>query len=1015
MALSWAIAGAARAGITDGLVAHLAFDNNYDDSTANALAGNPVGDPKFAAGFLGTGCVSLTSDAGVFNYVTLGNPDLLKFGSVAEGTAVDFTISFWAHYTDQSSDPVFVATQNWNSSGNRGWGLYMQGGGNSRAVVSDGSTKSDFRPSTIVRDGKWHHYLATFARAGDATVYVDGAFSASKTMANVLDSIDADAPVNIGQDGTGGYNAHLVDLLVDDLGIWRRALSAGEVAAIYNAGKAGKNIGQVPAIPNPFVQSTVPAANAAGVSPKPTVAVTITDGLTRLNPASVRVTLNDVDAPATVVKTGPTSVVSATPATWLPSGVSTARIVFANDATPPVLTTNTWKFSSSYVTVTPAVKVTPDTSKPGFGWRVFANQGNAANDIVRAEKALAGIVADADGNGLPNLADPTATGPASGPATAATVETASLSFAIPTVINLGVSEGGSAGSFPGDQKMPGLPATDGSTDGVSAEIVAYIDLPAGLTTFGVASDDGFRTLVGFPLDAFGPQIAGEFNGKREAGETLFHVVAQEAGTYAFRTLYENGATDGGIEWFSLKADGTRVLVNDLANGGLRASRAVTTLVPPFVQFVDPPSTPRQFNGVTRTFTAVVVDGTRPVKDESIALTIGGKSVAVTKTRQGSAVKVVYQPSTLMLPSEQYTARLSFTDAEGTAYAPEWKFYNLKKLVLAAPRVTENFDATAEGTVPAGWNAWNFTDCSGSFCQTPGADLDDLNSDSYRGFVVVARDRLAVLKSRVFNVAPDETLNDQPLTVDDLSTGNLLYAESDARDDSQAQFIVSRPFDLSAIDHVVLGFGSLYEQNQDSLGAVEYSVDGGANWLPVVYFLDTKDGSGSDIRLNLDGSVDAVRTFTDANGDSAVWKDNGVGKGGKYGDGIAAPITQALAPHVAPRWNDNPTVDKRFEAFRLPMAGKQPDVRLRFAQLGTGSWYFGIDNLGFYEDPTAVVLAKPVMNAPVVAGGSVVLSWTGAGILEEAPAVNGPWTPAANQSNPQYTGNTSPAKFYRISQ
>ena len=36
------------------------------------------------------------------------------------------------------------------------------------------------------------------------------------------------------------------------------------------------------------------------------------------------------------------------------------------------------------------------------------------------------------------------------------------------------------------------------------------------------------------------------------------------------------------------------------------------------------------------------------------------------------------------------------------------------------------------------------------------------------------------------------------------------------------------------------------------------------------------------------------------------------------------------------------------SFRLPKADNQSKVRLRFAQAGTGSWYFGIDNVGFYS-------------------------------------------------------------------
>ena len=47
---------------------------------------------------------------------------------------------------------------------------------------------------------------------------------------------------NIGQDGTGAYGPVFTDLDMDDVGIWRRVLTSQEVAAIYSAGLAGKDL-----------------------------------------------------------------------------------------------------------------------------------------------------------------------------------------------------------------------------------------------------------------------------------------------------------------------------------------------------------------------------------------------------------------------------------------------------------------------------------------------------------------------------------------------------------------------------------------------------------------------------------------------------------------------------------------------------------------------------------------------------------------------------------------------------
>jgi hypothetical protein len=373
------------------------------------------------------------------------------------------------------------------------------------------------------------------------------------------------------------------------------------------------------------------------------------------------------------------------------------------------------------------------------------------------------------------------------------------------------------------------------------------------------------------------------------------------------------------------------------------------------------------------------------------------------------VTLTYTPITLQFPGDSHLAELSFSNVGGSySTTDRWSFFNLRNIVLPAPVLTENFDSSTEGSVPAGWAAVNFTDCSGAFCGTPGLDLDDLNSDSYKGWIVVDRTRLQGLKGRIFDVAPGQTKNGVDVTVDDLSTGNLLYAESDVRDDNQVQFIKTSAFNLSAVSNPAISFGSLYEQNQDSLGAVEYSVDGGTTWLPVVYYLDEVD-SGGDIRLNSDGTVDAVATFTGANGDTAAWIDAGVPKGGNYGDGILAPITQALGRFVYPRENDNPTVDKRLEVFRLQSASHKSDVRLRFAQLGTGSWYFGVDNLAFYD-----VAPPPAPSLSFVVGtGGATIYWKGTGTLQVAPSAAGPWTVAPSQANPQTVSLGGAGSFYRI--
>ena len=63
---------------------------------------------------------------------------------------------------------------------------------------------------------------------------------------------------------------------------------------------------------------------------------------------------------------------------------------------------------------------------------------------------------------------------------------------------------------------------------------------------------------------------------------------------------------------------------------------------------------------------------------------------------------------------------------------------------------------------------------------------------------------------------------------------------------------------------------------------------------------------------------------------------------------------------------------------------------------------------------AAGIDKPVLNPPVLEGGNVVITWTGAGALKKAPSVNGPWTDAAPNS-PYSVAPTAQAEFYRVAQ
>jgi hypothetical protein len=68
-----------------------------------------------------------------------------------------------------------------------------------------------------------------------AFAYVDGALDGSWSIAG-LGTLEYLNAITIGQDPSGGYGSAVFDL--DDVGIWRRALTAYETASVYAAAQS---------------------------------------------------------------------------------------------------------------------------------------------------------------------------------------------------------------------------------------------------------------------------------------------------------------------------------------------------------------------------------------------------------------------------------------------------------------------------------------------------------------------------------------------------------------------------------------------------------------------------------------------------------------------------------------------------------------------------------------------------------------------------------------------------------
>ena len=250
--------------------------------------------------------------------------------------------------------------------------------------------------------------------------------------------------------------------------------------------------------------------------------------------------------------------------------------------------------------------VSVDTSKPGFIWRVFQNENahlaaglTAQEYLAECELALAGKLPDP--NNPPaffsNLADTNAflaTDPNTGATccgaalAAGTLDGTLIKFEIPTVINLNQGADGTLENprppvllydppVKADQ-MPGIPGQSGSNDGIDAEILTFVELPAGVTRLGIASFEYFRIQAGLinnPTN--GAVFVGEGVGHNgQLTPYTFNLFAETAGVYPLRVIYQDlnsaAPAPASITLYTVKADGDSVLLGDFANGGLKTYR-----------------------------------------------------------------------------------------------------------------------------------------------------------------------------------------------------------------------------------------------------------------------------------------------------------------------------------------------------------------------------------------------------------------------------------------------------------
>lgn len=227
--------------LTGSLVAYYDFDETSGfllDLTGNGNTGSVNGPTRNQAGIIGS------------SYSFDGTNDWIEIDTVSTSNN-DWSISLWfkTNFTPDANYRYFF--DNYNGGASR----QLMG---VETLAAGGSLISTFQNSIKkvgnfghYNDGNWHH-MVSVADNTTGLVYVDNSLLVNTTISTT--NIAGDTGIGANRLGTANFSSGLID----EMGLWDRALTSSEVSQLYNGG-AG--------LAYPFtVGSSAPTIQASGIT-----------------------------------------------------------------------------------------------------------------------------------------------------------------------------------------------------------------------------------------------------------------------------------------------------------------------------------------------------------------------------------------------------------------------------------------------------------------------------------------------------------------------------------------------------------------------------------------------------------------------------------------------------------------------------------------------------------------------------------------------------------------------------
>ena len=213
--------------LADGLIAYYPLDGDFEDKVGDA-DGFAVGTApiEFTEGGFGQG-IDLD---GVDQYVStpVETEDRFDFSD-----DTGFTVSAWFRVDSFDKNWQAIVTKGEGSN----WRIHRQGDTNNLGPVAGAG---DFVGNPVdVNDGALHHVVITNVPGESTNFYLDGVLNESRGPGVPSGN---DFPMMIGENADGGGNGRTFNGLIDEVAVWDRALTDGEVAMIFDGPSVGEQV-----------------------------------------------------------------------------------------------------------------------------------------------------------------------------------------------------------------------------------------------------------------------------------------------------------------------------------------------------------------------------------------------------------------------------------------------------------------------------------------------------------------------------------------------------------------------------------------------------------------------------------------------------------------------------------------------------------------------------------------------------------------------------------------------------